>query len=186
MRRSEVGYGPYAASVAVTVLASLFVLWAGLGAENDRERVKDWERRYAEATSKPVPTVTQRVTSPPKIVTKTITVEREVERSSRNLDRSKRPSKNLDLSNARLWDRIAECESGQRWSLNEGTYDGGLQFLPSTWRGWGGTDFAPYAHQATRAEQITVANRSGKTDPWLKPWPVCGREAAAELGLRFP
>jgi hypothetical protein len=92
----------------------------------------------------------------------------------------------LDLRWANLWDRIASCESGQRWSLNTGTYDGGLQFLPSTWRAWGGTDFAPYAYQATRAEQITVANRSGKSNPWLQPWPVCGKRAAAALGMSFP
>lgn len=95
----------------------------------------------------------------------------------------------LDLRHAALWDRIAKCESGGRWNLNTGRFDGGLQWLPSTWRSWGGTDFAPYAWQATRAQQITIANRSTRSrvgEPWLKPWPVCGKRAAAALGYRFP
>jgi hypothetical protein len=170
--------------LAVLLTFTFLTLWLVDGMETAEAERDDYRRSFEQVTS--APTITQRVTVPPKIVTKTITVERVIERSSRNLDRSKRPSKNLDLSNARLWDRIAECESSGNWSKNTGSFDGGLQFLPSTWQGWGGTDFAPYAHLATRAEQITVANRSGKTDPWLKPWPVCGREAAAELGLRFP
>ena len=45
------------------------------------------------------------------------------------------------------WDRVAQCESGGRWSVNTGNgYHGGLQFAPSTWRGFGGTQFAPVAH----------------------------------------
>jgi hypothetical protein len=143
-------------------------------------------------------TVTEQVTAPP--VTRTVKVtERVTQRASRSLIVRPAPSATpsrasskprstppLDLRNERLWDLIAACESSGRWSLNVGTYDGGFQFLPSTWRSWGGTDFAPYAWQATRAEQITVANRSGRTDPWLKPWPVCGRKAAAQLGVAFP
>lgn len=111
---------------------------------------------------------------------------------------TKAPKARIDLRNENLWQVVADCESGDRlatgygrpgtanWQSNTGSFDGGLQFLPSTWRSWGGTDFAPYAHQATRAEQITVANRSGKTDPWLQPWPDCGKKAARALGINFP
>src|SRR5947207_194115 len=31
------------------------------------------------------------------------------------------------------WQAIAQCESGKKWSDNVGKFDGGLQFLPSTW-----------------------------------------------------
>src|SRR6185295_15189141 len=47
-----------------------------------------------------------------------------------------------------------------RWDINTGNgYHGGLQFSPSTWRGFGGAEFAPVAYQATRAQQIVVAER---------------------------
>ena len=78
--------------------------------------------------------------------------------------------KGLNLANAAMWDRIARCESGGNWSINTGNgYYGGLQFSASTWRSVGGTDFAPYANQATRAEQITVANRL-YAKRGLQPW----------------
>ncbi|WP_219419743.1 LysM peptidoglycan-binding domain-containing protein [Pseudonocardia nigra] len=77
------------------------------------------------------------------------------------------------------WDRVAQCESGGRWDINTGNgYHGGLQFAPSTWRGFGGTEFAPVAHQATRAEQIVVAERVLAGQGW-GAWPVCSRKAGA-------
>lgn len=69
-----------------------------------------------------------------------------------------------------MWDRIAKCESGGNWSINTGNgYYGGLQFNLGTWRSVGGTDFAAYPHQASRAEQITVANRL-YAQRGLQPW----------------
>ncbi|GAA2163955.1 uncharacterized protein YabE (DUF348 family) [Humibacillus xanthopallidus] len=66
----------------------------------------------------------------------------------------------LNLARASMWDSIAQCESGGNWSINTGNgYYGGLQFLTSTWLSNGGGDFAPRADLASRAEQITVANR---------------------------
>lgn len=56
------------------------------------------------------------------------------------------------------WDAIAQCESGGRWDLDS-TYDGGLQFHPDTWLGYGGGAYARYAWQATRAQQIAIAER---------------------------
>lgn len=72
------------------------------------------------------------------------------------------------------WDRVAQCESGGNWSINTGNgYHGGLQFSPSTWTSHGGGQFAPYAHQASKAEQIYVAEKvlasQGKG-----AWPTCG------------
>ena len=78
-----------------------------------------------------------------------------------------------------VWDRLADCESGGNWSINTGTYDGGLQFHPDTWRAYGGAEFAAYAHQATREQQITVAERV-RADAGWGAWPACSRE----LGLR--
>ena len=76
----------------------------------------------------------------------------------------------LNLARAAMWDKIARCESGNNWSINTGNgYYGGLQFNLASWRSNGGRDFAAYPHQASRAEQITVANRyyaKAGTSPW--------------------
>lgn len=77
------------------------------------------------------------------------------------------------------WDRVAQCESGGRWNINTGNgYHGGLQFAPSTWRAFGGGQFASSAHQASRAEQILVAERVLAKQGW-GAWPVCSRKAGA-------
>ncbi|HEX7353199.1 transglycosylase family protein, partial [Brachybacterium sp.] len=76
-----------------------------------------------------------------------------------------------------VWDRVAQCESGGNWSINTGNgYYGGLQFSPSTWRAFGGAEFASSAHQATKSEQIAVAKRTlDRQGPGA--WPTCGKRA---------
>lgn len=77
------------------------------------------------------------------------------------------------------WDRLAQCEAGGNWAINTGNgFHGGLQFAPSTWRGFGGAEFAPYAYQATREQQIAVAERVLAGQGW-GAWPACSRK----LGL---
>jgi LysM repeat protein len=72
------------------------------------------------------------------------------------------------------WEAVAQCESGGNWSINTGNgYYGGLQFSASTWAGYGGTQYASTADQATKAQQIEIAEKvlagQGKG-----AWPVCG------------
>jgi hypothetical protein len=75
------------------------------------------------------------------------------------------------------WDRIAQCESGGRWNTNTGNgYSGGLQFTASTWRANGGKGSA---HQASRAEQIAVAERVLASQGW-GAWPACSRKVGAK------
>lgn len=77
------------------------------------------------------------------------------------------------------WDRLAQCEAGGNWNINTGNgYHGGLQFSPSTWRAYGGAEFAPYAYQATREQQIAVGERTLAGQGW-GAWPAC----SASLGL---
>ncbi|GAB3600525.1 resuscitation-promoting factor protein RpfA [Angustibacter peucedani] len=79
----------------------------------------------------------------------------------------------------RTWDRLAQCESGGNWSINTGNgYYGGLQFSPSTWRAFGGGQYASSAHRATRSEQIRVAEKVLDAQGW-GAWPACSRK----LGL---
>lgn len=77
------------------------------------------------------------------------------------------------------WDRLAQCEAGGNWSINTGNgYHGGLQFSPSTWNAYGGQEFATYAFQASREQQIAVAERVLAAQGW-GAWPSC----SARLGL---
>lgn len=77
------------------------------------------------------------------------------------------------------WDRLAQCEAGGNWQINTGNgYYGGLQFNAGTWRAYGGNEFAPLPHQATREQQIAVAERTLAGQGW-GAWPAC----SARLGL---
>ncbi|WP_351227893.1 transglycosylase family protein [Streptomyces sp. NPDC002133] len=72
------------------------------------------------------------------------------------------------------WDAVAQCESGGNWSINTGNgYYGGLQFSASTWAAYGGTAYAASADQASKSQQIAVAEKvlagQGKG-----AWPHCG------------
>ena len=80
-----------------------------------------------------------------------------------------------NAATVRQWDRVAQCESGQRWHLNtHNGYYGGLQFSGSTWRAYGGGRFARIASNATKSEQVTVANRVLRHQGW-GAWPTCSR-----------
>jgi hypothetical protein len=62
------------------------------------------------------------------------------------------------------WDRMAQCETGGNWAhYPDGTWTGGLGIYNQTWLSWGGGEFAPKAGQASRAQQIIVANRIAVT-----------------------
>ena len=64
------------------------------------------------------------------------------------------------VADGSVWDQLAMCESTGNWSINTGNgFSGGLQFTPSTWAGFGGTQYAPAAHMATREQQIDIAKR---------------------------
>ncbi|MFI7344716.1 transglycosylase family protein [Streptomyces sp. NPDC049936] len=81
---------------------------------------------------------------------------------------------NASAATTSEWDAVAQCESGGNWSINTGNgYYGGLQFSASTWAGYGGTQYAATADQASKAQQIEIAEKvlagQGKG-----AWPVCG------------
>lgn len=80
---------------------------------------------------------------------------------------------------AGVWDRIAACESGGNWHARGGMFEGGLQFLPSTWAAAGGHRYARHAYDATREQQIRVARAWLARTSWDSQWPACSRR----LGL---
>ena len=76
-----------------------------------------------------------------------------------------------------VWDRLAQCESGGNWHINTGNgFYGGIQFTQQTWRGVGGTAFAPRADLASRETQIAMAQRVLRIQG-PGAWPVCSVRA---------
>lgn len=76
------------------------------------------------------------------------------------------------------WDQLAQCETGGNWAhppVGGYGYSGGTMTLPSTWRAYGGTAFAPAAYQATKAQQIIVNERILADVGW-GAWPGCSRK----------
>lgn len=97
------------------------------------------------------------------------------------------PLKTSPSGAGRDWDHVADCESGEHykdgspirgtanWSLASGNgYYGGLQFSSSTWAQAGGHQFAPQANQASREQQIQIANSWLDRTSWHQ-WPICGK-----------
>lgn len=85
-----------------------------------------------------------------------------------------------DIGDTSVWDALAECESGGDWSINTGNgYYGGLQFSYDTWHAYGGGAYADYPHEASREQQIAIAEKVRDATGGYGSWPAC----AAELGL---
>lgn len=86
------------------------------------------------------------------------------------------PAANAEAA-SNVWDRVAACESGGRWNINNGNgYHGGLQFSRSTWRAFGGARYASTANKASKNQQITVAKKVLKGQG-PGAWPVCSKRA---------
>ncbi|MFI6207122.1 transglycosylase family protein [Streptomyces sp. NPDC051041] len=72
------------------------------------------------------------------------------------------------------WDRVAECATGGAWSENSGNgYYGGLQLSQEDWEKYGGLAYAASADQASRSQQISVAEKM-LADQGIAAWPTCG------------
>ncbi|MER7718743.1 transglycosylase family protein [Streptomyces flaveolus] len=72
------------------------------------------------------------------------------------------------------WDRVAECETGGAWSQNSGNgYYGGLQLSQDIWEQYGGLGYASSADQASRSQQIAVAEKVLAAQG-IAAWPTCG------------
>lgn len=90
-----------------------------------------------------------------------------------------RPGAAPAVAHGSVWDALAQCESGGDWSIDTGNgFSGGLQFHPQTWTAHGGGQYAPTAGQATREQQIAVAEKVQASQGW-GAWPAC----SAQLGL---
>lgn len=78
------------------------------------------------------------------------------------------------------WDQLAQCETGGNWATNTGNgFGGGLQFMHgngySTWLSFGGGEFAPHPWEASREQQIVVAEKVLASSGY-GAWPGCSRK----------
>ncbi len=79
----------------------------------------------------------------------------------------------------RTWERLANCESGQRWHINTGNgFYGGLQFSDSTWDAYNGPRMKARADHASKKAQILTAEKVLDAQGW-GAWPAC----SDKLGL---
>lgn len=84
------------------------------------------------------------------------------------------------------WTKVAACESGNNWNINTGNgYFGGLQFSQSTWDAYGGRSYAARADQASRDQQIAVAEKVLKGQG-PRAWPACSERAGLSAGGAAP
>jgi len=89
------------------------------------------------------------------------------------------PAQAASAESGTNWDAIAQCESGGNWGINTGNgFAGGLQFTPGTWAAYGGKQYAGSASQASREQQIAVAEKV-KQGQGIGAWPVCGKRSGS-------
>lgn len=92
---------------------------------------------------------------------------------------TKEPAAAPAVADGSVWDTIAQCESTGNWAINTGNgFSGGLQFTDSTWQAFGGGEYASQAWQASREQQIAVAQKVQAAQGW-GAWPAC----TAKLGI---
>ena len=82
------------------------------------------------------------------------------------------------------WDLLAQCECGGNYGCNTGNgFGGAFQFMHqasySSWRAYGGEQFSEHPWDASREQQIAVAERIYNSVGW-SAWPACSRK----LGFR--
>ncbi|MGA5134785.1 FG-GAP-like repeat-containing protein [Streptomyces olivoreticuli] len=78
------------------------------------------------------------------------------------------------------WDKVAQCESSGNWQINTGNgFYGGVQIYLPTWNAYGGREYATYPHQATKQQQILIAEKI-LAGQGAGAWGSCG--AGAGLG----
>lgn len=60
------------------------------------------------------------------------------------------------------WEAVAQCETKGNWK-DGGQFAGGIGIATSTWKAYGGREFASHPSKATKLQQVYVANRIAVT-----------------------
>ena len=97
------------------------------------------------------------------------------------------PDREFESRGQDVWSALADCESGAwldggaafvwysaDWDVDGGTFEGGLQFHPDTWDWLRPESWPDSAADATRAQQIVVAERVRERQGF-DAWPTCAR-----------
>ena len=86
------------------------------------------------------------------------------------------PAARTSPAAARVWDPLAQCESGGNWAINTGNgYYGGLQFNLGTWQAYGGSGLPS---NASRETQIAIADQASRdATGGYGAWPGCAAVA---------
>ena len=63
------------------------------------------------------------------------------------------------------WQQVAICETGGNWKVVGPVFSGGLGFRNINWVAYGGSEFAPYAGEASPIDQMIVASRIQSSPP---------------------
>ena len=80
------------------------------------------------------------------------------------------------------WNELAQCESSGDWHIDTGNgYYGGVQFSDETWDAFGGERYASTADEATREQQIVIAEKVLDVQGW-DAWPACSEELGLDAG----
>ncbi len=91
------------------------------------------------------------------------------------------PGGKLSAADAGVWDSLAHCESGGNWASNTGNgLYGGVQLDQRAWLRNGGAVFGALPNDATREQQIIVAERVRRDHGGFSAWTSCARK----LGIR--
>jgi len=94
--------------------------------------------------------------------------------------RRARPVRVVTPDDPTVWDDLAHCETGGNWAMDHVPgFAGGLGFANGTWASYGGGEFADSAADASREQQIEIAQRVLERQGW-GAWPGC----SSRLGLR--
>ncbi len=76
------------------------------------------------------------------------------------------PRNDKPMAPDRYWDRIADCETGGNWG-RVSRFGGGLGMYVGSWATYGGAEFGENPGNATRDQQILVANRLSTQGWWM-------------------
>ncbi|WP_308191023.1 transglycosylase family protein [Pseudonocardia terrae] len=145
-------------------------------------------RRPSSTSSPPPPTTPRPRTSPRRFTTLKPGMPRRTSHKAVRVETAPLETRATTsrTSNQRLYrprmrrGKPREMRTGGNWSTNTGTgRQGGLQFDSATWAAYGGDKFASSADQATKEQQIAVAERVRSDRGGYSAWPAC----ADQLGL---
>lgn len=88
----------------------------------------------------------------------------------------------IDPARLAMWERLAYCETGGNWR-DGGQYGGGLGIYVGTWKMYGGREFAPRPQDATKDQQIAVAERIARDG--MGGWGCAARLNLTRAGPRY-